>query len=271
MLFSWAENQVLVCVKSVPLGQVAGQRLLLSLAPDLERAAAARASAGRRRHVELVARIIHAVDAARSAAWAALPFLKSENHHEFKSTAGRHRRPGRLRQDRLVRDAVQGHARPLRHGRHHQRHLHPRGHGDPAARQRAAGRAADGRRDRRLPAHRDPRGRLDQPRGDRAHAGRLPRPRPDPDRVGRRQPGRHLQSRAVGPDAVCDRRGRRREDPAQGRAGHHPLRPADHQQDRPGAARGRRPERDGAGCEAPARRAAVRVHQPAQRRGRRAR
>jgi urease accessory protein len=40
MLFSWAENQVLVCVKSVPLGQVAGQRLLLSLAPDIERAAA---------------------------------------------------------------------------------------------------------------------------------------------------------------------------------------------------------------------------------------
>jgi urease accessory protein len=31
MLFSWAENQVLVCVKSVPLGQVAGQRMLLSL------------------------------------------------------------------------------------------------------------------------------------------------------------------------------------------------------------------------------------------------
>lgn len=40
MLFSWAENQVLACVKSVPLGQVAGQRLLLSLAPQLEKAAA---------------------------------------------------------------------------------------------------------------------------------------------------------------------------------------------------------------------------------------
>ena len=39
MLFSWAENQVLVCVKSVPLGQVAGQRLLLSLRADLEAAA----------------------------------------------------------------------------------------------------------------------------------------------------------------------------------------------------------------------------------------
>lgn len=39
MLFAWAENQVLVCVKSVPLGQVAGQRLLLSLRPELEVAA----------------------------------------------------------------------------------------------------------------------------------------------------------------------------------------------------------------------------------------
>jgi urease accessory protein len=39
MMFSWAENQVLVCVKSVPVGQVAGQRLLLSLRPELERAA----------------------------------------------------------------------------------------------------------------------------------------------------------------------------------------------------------------------------------------
>ena len=39
MLFSWIENQVLVCVKSVPLGQVAGQRMLLSLRPELEAAA----------------------------------------------------------------------------------------------------------------------------------------------------------------------------------------------------------------------------------------
>jgi urease accessory protein len=39
MLFAWAENQVLVCVKSVPLGQVAGQRLLLALRPEIEAAA----------------------------------------------------------------------------------------------------------------------------------------------------------------------------------------------------------------------------------------
>lgn len=39
MVFSWAENQVLACVKSVPLGQVAGQRLLLSLTEAIETAA----------------------------------------------------------------------------------------------------------------------------------------------------------------------------------------------------------------------------------------
>jgi urease accessory protein len=39
LLFSMVENQVLVCVKSVPLGQVAGQRLLLSLRPEIEQAA----------------------------------------------------------------------------------------------------------------------------------------------------------------------------------------------------------------------------------------
>lgn len=38
MLFSLVENQTLVCVKSVPLGQVAGQRLLLSLHDMIETA-----------------------------------------------------------------------------------------------------------------------------------------------------------------------------------------------------------------------------------------
>ncbi|MBL8496509.1 urease accessory protein UreF [Nitrosomonas sp. JL21] len=39
MLFSLVENQVLACVKSVPLGQVSGQKLLLSLHPAIEKAA----------------------------------------------------------------------------------------------------------------------------------------------------------------------------------------------------------------------------------------
>jgi urease accessory protein len=38
MLFSMVENQVLVCVKSVPLGQLSGQRLLLSLHGAIETA-----------------------------------------------------------------------------------------------------------------------------------------------------------------------------------------------------------------------------------------
>jgi len=38
-LYAMVENQVLVCVKSVPLGQVSGQRLLLSLHSEIEAAA----------------------------------------------------------------------------------------------------------------------------------------------------------------------------------------------------------------------------------------
>lgn len=45
-LFTWVENQVLVCVKSIPLGQVAGQRLLLSLRPAIEVAATRSRSLG---------------------------------------------------------------------------------------------------------------------------------------------------------------------------------------------------------------------------------
>ena len=39
-LWSWAENQVLAAIKAVPLGQVGGQRMLLALSPEIERAAA---------------------------------------------------------------------------------------------------------------------------------------------------------------------------------------------------------------------------------------
>jgi urease accessory protein len=47
-LWSWLENQVLCAVKLVPLGQVAGQRLLMDLAgkiPDLVDEALSRADA----------------------------------------------------------------------------------------------------------------------------------------------------------------------------------------------------------------------------------
>ena len=70
-------------------------------------------------------------------------------------------------------------------------------------------------------------------------------PRPDPDRVGRRQPRRHLQPRAGRPHHLRDRRGAGREDPAQGRPRHHALGPARHQQDRPRPARRRLARGDG--------------------------
>ena len=89
------------------------------------------------------------------------------------------------------------------------------------AQRRAARGAHRRRRDRRLPAHRDPRGRVDQPRRRRRAARALPDARPGDHRERRRQPGRHLQPRAGRPDPLRDRRGRRRQDPAQGRPRHH--------------------------------------------------
>ena len=38
-LFSWLENQILAAVKAVPLGQAAGQRLLLAIAQDIPKLA----------------------------------------------------------------------------------------------------------------------------------------------------------------------------------------------------------------------------------------
>ena len=72
----------------------------------------------------------------------------------------------------------------------------------------------------------------------------------------RRQPRRAVQPRARRLHDLRHRRRRRRQGPAQGRPGHHAVRPAGDQQDRPRAARRRRPRRDGARRRAHARRRA---------------
>jgi KaiC/GvpD/RAD55 family RecA-like ATPase len=95
-----------------------------------------------------------------------------------------------------------------------------------------------------------------------ACSSRLSRCRHRVRRVGRRQPGRHLQPGTVRPDDLRDRRRRRREDPAQGRPRHHQERPVRHQQDRPGALRRRRPGRDGSRHAAHAQGQALRDDQP---------
>ncbi|WP_028312680.1 urease accessory protein UreF [Derxia gummosa] len=45
-LWAWAENQVLAAVKLVPLGQMAGQRMLVALHPEVEAAVATAAALG---------------------------------------------------------------------------------------------------------------------------------------------------------------------------------------------------------------------------------
>ena len=113
----------------------------------------------------------------------------------------------------------------LRHLRHHQRHLHQGGRAPSHGRRRAARRAHHGRRDRRLPAHGHPRGRLDQPRGGRRHAAALPWPRPHPHRVGRRQSRRHLLARSLptSPSTSSTWRAARRSRARAGRASRAPT------------------------------------------------
>ena len=115
--------------------------------------------------------------------------------------------------------------------------------------------------DRRLPAHRDPRGRLGEPGGGARADGALPGARAAAGRERRRQPLGDLQPRAGRRHHLRDRRGRRRQDPAQGRARDHALGPARDQQDRPGPLRGRRPRGDGARRPTHARGAALCLHQ----------
>ena len=91
-----------------------------------------------------------------------------------RSPARRCRRPGRLGQDGADGCAVQAAARPLRDRGDHQRHLHQVGRRISGALRRARARAHRRRRDRRLSAHRHPRGRFRQSRGHRRHAAEIP-------------------------------------------------------------------------------------------------
>jgi hypothetical protein len=180
----------------------------------------------------------HAVDAARGAARPAVPFMK-KGTNDIEPPARRHRRPGRLRQDGAVRNAVPGMRERydmavITNDIYTREDMEILLRADALPPERLMGVETGGcphtaiREDASINLEAIARLQADFPPG--AGAGR----------VRRRQPGRHLQPGAVGPDDVRDRRRRRREDPAQGRSRHHPLGPADHQQDRPGAARGRR-------------------------------
>ena len=98
---------------------------------------------------------------------------------------------------------------------------------------------------------------------------RFPGARRHPDRIGRRQSRRHLLARARRSDDLCHRRLRRRENPAQRRPRHHPLRPPRHQQDRPRPLRRRLARSHGPRRRGDAQGAALRHDQHEDRRRRR--
>ena len=150
--------------------------------PDRRAARAGGARNGHRRDRNARARIQRStISAARRSApisrrCATRPNIRGCSDHDQKSQrppARRHRRSGRLRQDRADGCAVQEAARQIRDRGDHQRHLHQVGCRISGALRRARRRTHRRRRDRRLSAYGDPRGCLDQSRRRRRHARAL--------------------------------------------------------------------------------------------------
>ena len=75
-LWAWLENQVLVAVKTVPLGQQAGQAMLFALHPHIGNAIETAVAARRRRHGHGHRRPCSAVGAPRDAVLETVPLLR---------------------------------------------------------------------------------------------------------------------------------------------------------------------------------------------------
>ncbi len=105
----------------LPLGQLDGQRMLAALRPR-DRAARRRGAAPTRRSTTCGA----SRRDSSSRACATPSSTGGCSARDSQTAQDRHRRPGRLGQDRADRGALPAAARRARHGRHHQRHLHAR-------------------------------------------------------------------------------------------------------------------------------------------------
>ena len=75
-LFGWAENMVQAALKAVPLGQLAGQRILQALVDADARADRAGPGDGRRRHAVLLADAGHRQRPPRDPVFAPVPFVR---------------------------------------------------------------------------------------------------------------------------------------------------------------------------------------------------
>ena len=124
-LHAFAANLVSAGVRLVPLGQTDGQRVARRARGRGHRGTRRSARARRRSTICRRRRVPRRSrqHAPRNPVHEAVPLMS--NPHG--PAARRHRRPGRLGQDRADGRAVQAHARPLRDRRHHQRHLHQGG------------------------------------------------------------------------------------------------------------------------------------------------
>ena len=240
-LHALVSNWISAGARLVPLGQTDSQRVLASARAGggRDRKARARSLARRSRQRHLPRRSRQ--PAPRDAIYEAVPVMNSfvlssrrspgrryertHAHVQFSRPASdRHRWSRRLRQDRADGPALQVDARALRHRRDHQRHLHQMGCGVSGALGLADAGPHRRRRDRRLPAHRDPRGRLDESRRGRRHAREISQSRSGADRIRRRQSRRDLFARTRRSHDLRHRRRRRRQDPLQGRARASPAR-----------------------------------------------
>ena len=173
-LHALVANWISAGVRLIPLGQTDGQRVLAAL--EAARSTTPRRAPWRRHSM----RSAPAPSAPISPACATrrntrgCSEAEDGNGSRTRSPARRCRRPGRLREDGADGCAVQAVARPLRDRGDHQRHLHQMGRRIPGALRRARARAHRRRRDRRLSAHRHPRGRFGQSRRHRRHAAEIP-------------------------------------------------------------------------------------------------
>ncbi len=166
-LWSWLENQVLCAIKTVPLGQVGGQRMLLALGARIPPAAATARAHRRRRARQFRAGSRAGVVRATRRSTLDCSAPDSDGNGMKQPLRVGIGGPVGSGKTALTLCSVPGAARALRDRGRHQRHLHRGGRAVPGAQRGARAGAHHRRRDRRLPAHRDPRGRVDQSRGGR--------------------------------------------------------------------------------------------------------
>ena len=177
-LWAWLENQVLAAMKLVPLGQIGRAAACCSRSARAIAAVVAQRDGAATTTISATSRPGSRIASARArdAVLAAVPLLSltrsmTADRQPLRVGIGGPVGSGKtaltLALCRALRDRYE-------HRRRHQRHLHRGGRAVPGAQRGARARAHHRRRDRRLPAHGDPRGRVDQPRGGRPARAALP-------------------------------------------------------------------------------------------------